>query len=37
VDTAKAKYQTEHEAKWVYYCSAGSKDSFDREHLARSH
>jgi xanthine dehydrogenase accessory factor len=37
VDTAKAKYKSEHEGKWVYFCCAGCKDSFDREHLARSH
>jgi xanthine dehydrogenase accessory factor len=31
VDTAKAKYKSQHEGKWVYFCCAGCKDVFDRE------
>jgi xanthine dehydrogenase accessory factor len=32
VDTTKAKYESQHEGKWVYFCCAGCKDAFDREH-----
>jgi xanthine dehydrogenase accessory factor len=32
VDTTKAKYKSQHEGKWVYFCCAGCKDVFDREH-----
>jgi len=37
VDTTKAKYKSQHEGKWVYFCCAGCKDVFDREHLAPRH
>jgi xanthine dehydrogenase accessory factor len=32
VDTAKARYKSQHEGKWEYFCCAGCKDAFDREH-----
>jgi xanthine dehydrogenase accessory factor len=32
VDTVKAKYKSQHEGKWLYFCCAGCKDAFDREH-----
>ena len=31
VDTMKAKYKSQHEGKWVYFCCAGCKDTFDRQ------
>lgn len=31
VDTVKAKYKSQHDGKWVYFCCAGCKDSFDRQ------
>jgi xanthine dehydrogenase accessory factor len=31
VDTMKAKYKSQHEGKWVYFCCAGCKDAFDRQ------
>ena len=31
VDTVKAKYKSQHEGKWVYFCCAGCKDAFDRQ------
>lgn len=31
VDTTKAKYKSQHEGRWVYFCCAGCKDVFDRE------
>jgi xanthine dehydrogenase accessory factor len=32
VDTVKAKYKSQHEGKWLYFCCAGCKEAFDREH-----
>jgi len=31
VDSTKAKYKSQHEGKWVYFCCAGCKDVFDRQ------
>jgi xanthine dehydrogenase accessory factor len=31
VDTGKAKYKSQHDGKWVYFCCAGCKDAFDRQ------
>ncbi len=31
VDRGKAKYKTQHQGNWFYFCCAGCKDAFDRE------
>lgn len=31
VDTTRARHKSQHEGKWIYFCCAGCKDSFDRQ------
>ena len=31
VDTTKAKYKSQHDGKWIYFCCAGCKEAFDRQ------
>lgn len=30
VDTGKARYKTQHQGKWFYFCCAGCKDAFEK-------
>lgn len=31
VDTSKARYKTQHEGKWFYFCCAGCKEAFEQQ------
>ena len=31
VDSGKARYKTQHEGKWFYFCCGGCKEAFDRQ------
>ncbi len=31
VDTSKAKYKSQYQGKWIYFCCAGCKDTFERQ------
>lgn len=31
VDTAKARYKTQHEGKWFYFCCSGCKEAFEQQ------